>query len=300
LAAAHACLRQTGGVIATRRIRHQICEGLMPLPRCFKTLSAPVLAAAVLSVSAAGAAAAELAPHRAVYDLSLAKARSSQAATAVDGRMAFVWKDVCDGWTIEYDTEMDLVFSKRGSRSVAWQYTAWESDDASRLRFFLQRYMNGEPTLHRRGRAEKGPEGGVAVITKPEEREVELAPGTLFPGEHSRKLLDAARNGERFFYAEVFDGTGENDGLFAANAAILDRRSDVAPPLDSPLLRGVASWRVNMAFYGPGESSGAPQSEQNVRYYENGVVTDLELDYGDFVVEARLTDLKALERPDCG
>jgi len=260
-----------------------------------------VAALAVLALSATSVhAATKILPHRAVYELSLAKARGSQTASQVDGRMTFVWKDVCDGWSIAYDTAMDLVFAEQGTQSVSWQYTAWESDDGSRMRFFLERAMNGRQTLKRRGRAEKGPDGGTAVITAPERKEVPLKPDTMFPGEHSRAILTAAREGERFLYAPVFDGTGENDGLFVGNAVILESEQGNAPDLDSPLLADVPSWRINLAFFAPDDTEETPQSEQSVRYYANGVAGTLTLDYGDFVVRAELTELKALDRPDCG
>lgn len=261
-----------------------------------------LLAAAIacLGLSAAGAhAATQIAPHRAVYELSLAKARGSQPPSQVDGRMTFAWKDVCDGWSIEYDTDMELIFAKRGTQSVAWQYTSWESDDSTAMRFFLRRSMNGQQTLKRRGRAEKGPDGGTAVITEPERKEVPLDSATMFPGEHSRAILNAARKGERFLYAPVFDGTGDNDGLFEANAVILDSEGGKAPDLDSPLLADVPSWRINLAFFPPDDADGTPQSEQSVRYHANGVAGTLTLDYGDFVVRAELTELTALDRPDC-
>lgn len=251
-------------------------------------------------IAASAHAATQIAPHRAVYELSLAKARGSQPPSQVDGRMTFTWKDVCDGWSIEYDTDMELIFAKRGTQAVAWQYTSWESDDSTRMRFFLTRAMNGQQTLERRGRATKGPDGGTAVITEPERKEISFDSATMFPGEHSRAILDAARQGERFLYAPVFDGTGDNDGLFEANAVILDSERGNAPDLDSPMLADVPSWRINLAFFAPEDSDGTPQSQQSVRYYANGVAGTLTLDYGDFVVRAELTELTALERPDCG
>jgi hypothetical protein len=270
----------------------------MPVLAPFRRLIAGLAVAGLTAASAH--AATQIVPHRAVYDLSLAKARSSQTASQVDGRMTFVWKDVCDGWSIEYDTDMDLVFAKRGTQSVSWTYTSWESDDSTRMRFFLERAMNGQQTLTRRGRAEKGPDGGTAVITAPERKEVPLESDTMFPGEHSRAILDAARQGERFLYAPVFDGTGDNNGLFIGNAVILDSEQGNAPDLDSPLLADVPSWRINLAFFTPDDTEGTPQSEQSVRYYANGVAGTLTLDYGDFVVRAELTELKSLDRPDCG
>ena len=243
-------------------------------------------------------------PHRAVYDMDLAAARGARTVTDVDGRMTFTWKDVCDGWAIGYQTQMDLSFSGRPGQRLAWSYSAWEATSGARFRFFLRRFQEGRETLRRRGEARVTPEGGgVAKLSEPEAREIDLSPGTLFPVGHTRAVLDAARAGDTFHYAEVFDGTGDADGHFAASVAISPAAAEAGTArLESPLLTGVAAWHMDMAFFEPDArgAGGAPESEQSLRLHANGVAGDMRLDYGDFVVSATLTELEALDRPDCG
>ena len=255
-----------------------------------------------LAPGAAAPAAQAMVPHKAVYDLSLAKARSSQAANAISGSIAFTWRDVCDGWSVDYKAEMRVSFGERGTQQIAWQYTAWEGDDGERFRFFTRRYAGGgdEPE-RRRGSARMTPgEGGTARLEQPEARTVELPADTMFPLSHSEAILDRAQAGETFFWRHVFDGTGDGDGLFGVNAVVIrEIAANQALPIDHPLLRDQRSWRVQLAYFPSGRQESTPESEQVTRLFANGVAGSIEIDYGDFVVDAELAELQALEAEAC-
>lgn len=244
-------------------------------------------------------AAAELLAHRAAYDVTLAAARA-RSVTGVNGRMEFVWKDVCDGWTIEYRARLSVAFAERGVRDMSWRYSAWESDDGRRFRYFLRRFSNGEETELLRGDAHLTPgQGGEAHQRAPEERRIDLPKDTLLPKAHTEAVLDAARAGEQFLFRHVFDGTGDGGGLFAVNAVVLDETTGKPPAPATSLLRDVPSWRVQLAFYRPADSNGAPESEQTIRLFANGVVSDLKIDYGDFTIDGELSKIERLAPPDC-
>ena len=57
------------------------------------------LAGIVLFSTAAHAV--DVSPHRVIYDLSLASAKSSSGVVDAKGSMLVEWADSCDGWTIE-------------------------------------------------------------------------------------------------------------------------------------------------------------------------------------------------------
>jgi hypothetical protein len=278
--------------------------------RAFRARASTVLFASALvaglvtglAPGAAVSAAQAMVPHKAVYDLSLAKARSSQAANAISGSIAFTWRDVCDGWSVDYKAEMRVSFGERGTQQIAWQYTAWEGDDGERFRFFTRRYAGGgdEPE-RRRGSARMTPgEGGTARLEQPEARTVKLPADTIFPQAHSEAILDRARAGETFFWRHVFDGTGDGDGLFGVNAVVIrEIAANQALPIDHPLLRDQRSWRVQLAYFPSGRQESTPESEQVTRLFANGVAGSIEIDYGDFVVDAELAELQALEAEAC-
>lgn len=264
---------------------------------------AVLAAAAGVCLSGTGTATAggaELLAHRAVYEVELAAVRAAGNISRVDGVMEFRWNDVCDGWAIDYRARLDIVFTERGGNSLSWKYSAWESDDGRRFRFFLRRFRDGEETAQQRGSARLDDGGGTARLVEPDERTLALPEDTLFPKAHTEAVLTAARAGERFLYRHVFDGTGDEGGLFAVNTVLLGNSDEPPPEAAADTLADRRAWDVQMAFFPPQALDGTPESEQRLQLYENGVAGRMEIDYGDFAVRADLSDFEVLEKPDCG
>ena len=55
---------------------------------------------------------------------------------------------------------------------------------------------------------------------------------------------------------------------------------------------------MTLAYFTPGDQDGIPEYEVRLRLYQNGVASDLVLDYGDFAMRARLSRLDFLST-DC-
>ncbi len=73
---------------------------------------------------------------------------------------------------------------------------------------------------------------------------------------------------------------------------------DKDDPAYSPLLQH-RSWRVRLAFFPPDSKSETPDYELGMRLLSNGVSQDMELDYGDYVIKAKLDEIEALPKPSC-
>jgi hypothetical protein len=264
-------------------------------------LAAVVVWGAVPASVSPASAGPVIMPHRAVYDLSLAKAAGAGAITQAKGKLEFEWADACANWTVSQRTRVQLVASSGQVVEFGWSLNALEAKDGSAYRFFIRRLNVGEAPEEVRGEATlNGPgKGGLATYEEPDKREVTLPKGTLFPSAHSLVLLEAAERGTFPVGRVVFDGSGDQ-GIFFVNAVMSrELAPDVQLPLDSPLLRGQKSWRVNLAFFSLDESVAEPEHEQALRMYANGVVDDLILDYGDFSLRASLKALEALPPAGC-
>jgi hypothetical protein len=61
-----------------------------------------------------------------------------------------------------------------------------------------------------------------------------------------------------------------------------------------PALSPLASWRFRIAFFEPTNSSGSPDYEVGIRYWENGIADELKMDFGDFVVDGRIETLEII------
>lgn len=153
-------------------------------------------------------AAVEIAPHRAIYKMSLASARNSSIVSDVRGQMMFEWADACDGWTIEQRFQLRFQYSEGEQVDMTTNYATWESKDGQTYRFNVRKLVNGELDEELRGTAEAhGDRPGVARYLKPEEQEIELPGGTLFPSMHTIELLKRAAAGDKLFGTTVFDGS---------------------------------------------------------------------------------------------
>lgn len=261
-----------------------------------------VLVAGLLALPAGRApAASALAPHRAVYDLSLATSRGQDAVSQAHGKLEFEWADACTGWTVKQRTRIEIVFSEGRVVDFGWSLNAFESRDGLRYRFLVRRFTAGQETELVRGDARLDRPGGrgLAVYSDPQPREVALPGGTLFPTAHSFRLIDALDRGDMPLWRTVFDGSGEN-GLFGVSAVLSQSvPADAELGFDSPLLRGRRSWRLRLAYFGSDETVAEPEHEQTLRLFENGVVDELILDYGDFALRGRLEQLEPVPELDC-
>ena len=271
---------------------------------CGRFAAAAVMSGALLIALAATASAAiSLAPHRAVYDLEMSATRANSNVIAASGTMEYEWSDVCDGWALSHKAQIDLAYTNGRNLGFGWKLTSWEAKDGLSYRFYIRRFSNGEETERVRGGAslEASGEGGTANFTLPEERSLDLPPGTLFPTGHTVDVLERFQESESVLWHTGFDGSGEN-GLFeisSISAGQVSVGEDLPQGVDSDLLEGLPSWTAFFAFFDTSEEESEPSHEQRLRVFPNGVVSEMNLDYGEFVLTGQLRELETLPTPEC-
>jgi len=263
--------------------------------------------AAGLLFSVAPAAAAEISPHRALYGMTLHSAKSGSGVVNAGGAMAYEWGETCNGWTVEQRFRLRVDYDDSDPVNLDSTLVSWESKDGLRYRFNERRMRNGALEEEIRGEAHlDGPgKGGEVEFAKPEAKTMTLAPGVLFPTAHTILLIDRAHTSENFISRYVFDGsTVENAGQITA--VIGPQLQPDAPPgkdfsrkpLPSPLLKH-PSWRMRLAFFPSDPNSEEPDYELSMRLFEDGVSSEMLLDYADYVIRAELQAIEPLSKPSC-
>ena len=260
--------------------------------------------AAVLWLGAAPAFAVDISPHRALYSLSLATTKSSSGVTAASGAMVYEWGETCDGWTVQQRFHLRLEYAEQDNMEVSSTLVTWEAKSGMRYRFNERRLRNGELDEEIKGEAKLDgvDKGGSAGFTKPEAANLTLPAGTLFPTAHTLLLIQRAQAGDQFVSRKVFDGaTVENAGQITAvigpelkpGPSAADEKLPKSPLLERP------SWRMRLAFFPAESKQEQPDYELGMRLLDNGVSQDMALDYGYYVIRAKLDDIEALPRPSC-
>src|SRR6476469_3314699 len=149
-----------------------------------------------------------LAAHRAVYDLKLASTRGKRAMNAVRGRILYDFSgSACEGDALQFRQVSELG-SGEGKVIVSdLRATSWEDGAAKRLRFHSQNFFNENLRDAVDGQAERE-QGGVAVqLTEPQEKKLDFKTDLVFPTEHIRRIIAAAKEGKTLLQLAVYDGS---------------------------------------------------------------------------------------------
>ena len=269
---------------------------------------------AVLAVASTSAGAATqlppeaslLAPHRAVYDLELGSARASSSVSGVRGRLVFEFTgNVCEGFTQNMRFVMGVSNRDGGETMSDLRSTTWETPGGDKFRFTVDDFQNAEPTDVAAGSAERaGDKGAVDVsLAKPKLSKLSLLPDTIFPVQHTIALLGTALRGEHVMAANLFDGSEKGQKVSFTNSIIGSLRPaaaslELAGVKNAERLNGLRSWPVNIAYYDAdsAKAEGTPAHEMSFVFYENGVVRQLAIDYGNLSVKGTLAEIEFYPR----
>jgi hypothetical protein len=256
------------------------------------------LALALLAAAPGLAFASGLTGQHALYDLTLSKVRTHDV-TGATGQMSFDVVDGCTGWgTTQHMTLLIRNADGTLNKSVT-DYITWETKDGKSLTFTLRESDNdGKEQVDDAGSATHTMPNGAGVITytTPAGTSLPLPPGTLFPMAHTEALLAAGRDGKKFIAPPLFDGTTSN-GAQATFIAILGHHGPEQNAF--PALSPIPSADVDIAFYERKNTDSNPDFRTSMRYFEDGVATNLVLNFGDFMMTGRLKRLTIPSSP-CG
>ena len=250
-------------------------------------------------------AAIRLAPHRAVYDLSLAKSEGTRAVEGVRGRIAIEFSgDACRGFTMQTRQVTMLDSSESGNRTSDLRNSTFESGDGGNFRFRTATFLNNAPSPPVDGTAEATAEALRVKLKEPKRAEFQSEGEVMFPVRHMIRLLKAAKAGETTVSAKVFDGSDDGRKVYDTLAVI--GRASAAPAADTerdkPLREGdlaaLRRWPVTLSYFTAGEGERTPIYTLTFDLYENGISGRLNLDYGDFAISGNLTQLDLTKGKD--
>jgi len=284
--------------------------------RIASSLAAAVAVSAFLigGASAAGpakvddpSAAIPLAPHRAIYDLKLGQLRGKRSLEAVRGRIVYDFAgNMCDGYDLRFRqvTELDSGEGKTALSDL--RSTSWEEGASRSLRFDSQNYLDQKLVDAVDGHADKGPDGVTVTLAKPKPSTMDIG-SAVFPSEHMRRIIAAAREGKTLLELTVYDGSETGQKVYQSLTVIGKR---IAPNEHAPsdaaagqaAFAGLERWPVTISYFDraqQGQGEQTPVYAISFEAYENGVARALLLDYGDFTVSGDLTSLEMKDAKPC-
>jgi hypothetical protein len=272
-------------------------------------LAAAPLAAHSAAYAQGAASAVNLAPHIAIYDLTLTSSRGKRALESVRGRIVYDFSgSACEGYALQFRQVSELD-SGEGKVIVSdLRATSWEEGAGKQLRFHSQNFFDDSLRDTVDGQAERGGEGVAVELKQPGEKKLDLKNELVFPTEHVRRIIAAAREGKTLLQLAVYDGsdTGEKlyDTLTVIGKAIApDEHKPNDAVAGQPAFAGLTRWPVTISYFdhAVAENSGeqTPVYAITFELYENGISRALLLDYGDFVLTGEMTSLELKDAKPC-
>ncbi len=267
------------------------------------------LVVAMGGLSPAAADAAALAPHRAVYDITLVDARPGAGISELTGRMVYeLTGAACAGYTQKMRF-VTRTTNQEGEVTLAdMRSSSWEDAAGDRFRFDNAQYRNDRQVEQTVGEAVRRKNAGEirVELTKPKKRVIKVPVDAMFPIQHSMKLLEAARSGQSVLAANLFDASEKGEKVYTTTAFIGARHAPGynkglpavpnADPLDT-----LPAWPVALSYFDKGNEleDAVPSYELGFVYFDNGVSRRLLIDYGNFSIRGELKELEFLAAENC-
>lgn len=252
-----------------------------------------------------------LAPHLAVYDLKLSKSRGSRGIEAVRGRILYDFSgSACEGYELKFRQVSELDSGEGNPALSDLRSTTWEAGDARKFRFSSENLFNERRTEMVDGHADRDAKTVAVSLRKPKEKNFKMPGGAVFPTEHMRRIIAAAREGKSVLEFPVYDGSESGDKLYNT-LTVIGRpiASGEKAPSDAaakiPELAKLTRWPVTISYFDKNDEKSEQSGEQTPVYsigfelYENGISRALVLDYTDFTISGEMTSLELKNVKPC-
>jgi hypothetical protein len=248
----------------------------------------------------------ELASHRAIYELKLAQTRGN-SAVAARGRILYDFSgNACEGYALQFRQVSELDNGEGKVTLSDLRSTTWEDGAAKKFIFKSQNYLNETLLDSVDGQAERQRDKVAVTLNQPAAKTFDLEAGMVFPTDHMRRIIAAAREGKNILELPVYDGSEKGEKVYDTLTVI---GAEIAPnervPNDAAAgnqaLAGLKRWPVTVSYFDKTARSSdqAPVYAIKFEVYENGVSRALMLDYNDFAISGELTSIDLRDTAPC-
>jgi hypothetical protein len=229
----------------------------------------------------------------------------------VRGRILYDFSgNSCEGYALEFRQVSELDSGEGKNALSDLRSTTWEDGQAKKFRFTSTNSVDEKNADQVNGHAERKAKAVAVSLTRPKDKNFTIPLGAVFPTEHIRRIITAAREGKSVLEFPVYDGSETGDKIFNTLTVI---GKPILPgenvPDDAagkaPELAKLTRWPVTISYFDQENDKQQRGGEQIPGYtigfelYENGVSRALKLDYTDFTISGEMTSLEIKGAKPC-
>ncbi len=216
--------------------------------------------------------------------------------------------NACEGYALQF-RQVSEIDTGEGKVVVSdLRATTWEEGSAKSFRFNSQNFFNDKLVDSVDGRAERKKAETRISLKKPSSKAFNLDGGLVFPTDHMRRIIAAARAGQTFIDLPVYDGSETGEKVYGTFTVIGPAIAPGTHKLDDaaakhPSLAGLTRWPVTISYFDKdnkkGEGEQTPAYSITFELLENGISRALTLDYNDFMLKGEMTQLELKSETPC-
>jgi hypothetical protein len=237
--------------------------------------------------------------HQALYELSLVKARGSNAISSARGRILYNFSgNACEGYTSEFRQVSELDSGEGKVTLSDLRSSSWEDGAGKSYRFKIDARMNQSDSAPVDGVADRVGDHITVKLKQPVPKTFDLEGSVVFPTEQIQRIIAAAREGKSVLELTVYDGSDNGEKVYNTLSVIGqpipgDREpKSPDPSTSSDTMKSMTRWPVTVSYYDRDAKSQdgeqTPVYAMSFELYENGVSRALVLDYNDFVISGAM------------
>jgi hypothetical protein len=214
--------------------------------------------------------------------------------------------NACEGYVLQFRQVSELDNGEGKVTLSDLRSTTWEDGAAKKFIFKSQNYLNETLLDSVDGEAERQRDKVAVTLKEPAAKTFDLEAGMVFPTDHMRRIIAAAREGKNILELPVYDGSEKGEKVYDTLTVI---GAEIAPdgrvPNDAAAgqqaLAGLKRWPVTVSYFDKTARSGdqAPVYAIKFEVYENGVSRALMLDYNDFAISGELIAIELRDTAPC-
>jgi EipB-like len=271
------------------------------LTRCFCATALSVVAVTQSGFSAS------LAPHRAFYVLEADRLDDKGGITSIAGKLAYeITGNDCEGYAVNYRIANRYVQGEGSPQTQDIRMTSFESGDGSELDMKQKSYNNGTLDSESRVKASRPKAGGVGggEFEGKENKTFEIPADAVFPTAFQKQLMQDAEKGETRSAAVVFEGSDDLKPTravgFIGSKKAVGKIETGADAETLATLNKLPYWPVTVSYYSlDAKGDEPPTYSARFNMLENGISTDLVLDYGSYSLKGKLEKIEMLKAETC-
>ena len=243
-------------------------------------------------------------PHIGHYKMTMGYANNETGIINIEGKSIYKLERNCNGWDSNEEIAIIFEFNEGNKSTLLSSWSTFESFSGNAYNFELEEIINDVESEKYFGYANLFNNYGEAKYFSSSKEEgvrenvVEFPKNIEFPMNHLFSIIENAKKKNKVLQSKVFLGS-EIEQNYKIVTTIIGEEKQTKIDLEGFKQLNNLYWPINLGYFDPLNRTGEPEFEIFAKLHENGVITNLSVDYGDFSINSEIIKFELVSNSNC-